>query len=423
MHVAAHLDLDVVPLDTEDEVTILLEISAPQAPVTARPPATLQIVLDRSGSMGGPRLEGVKKALLALVDRLEPADNFGLVTFESSVRVEVAAGPLTRKEAVRRGIGAIAPAGATDLSSGLLRGIQEARRVAADRGARLLLISDGHANQGIVDHERLGQIARDAYHHGVVTTTLGYGLGYDEHLLAAVADGGTGSALFAEEPDTASQLIAEEVGNLLAKVAQAASVTIRAHSPVRGVHLFGGLPSVRLADGSTMVELGDFHAGETRRHLLRLTVPGIAALGLATVAELCFSYVETSSLTTYTVTVPITVNVVPGDQAAGRVPNAEVRTELAFQRAQEARREAGERLRHGDVENAAYILNAAGDALEAHLPDAVPGQLENLTEEMVMLRGLAELARWDDARRTAKSNMERWHRSTRKRDHRRNDTD
>ncbi|MFC7648618.1 VWA domain-containing protein [Streptosporangium lutulentum] len=190
MHVAAHLDLDVVPLDEADEVTVLLKITAPRAPVTERAPATLQVVLDRSGSMRGHRLDGAKQALLALVDRLDPTDNFGVVTFESSARVEVAAGPLTDKQAVRRGVAAIASAGSTDLSSGLLRGIQETRRASADRGATLLLISDGHANAGIVDHGLLAEITRNAYGNGVVTTTLGYGLGYDEHLLATVADGG-----------------------------------------------------------------------------------------------------------------------------------------------------------------------------------------------------------------------------------------
>ncbi|GAA3111529.1 VWA domain-containing protein [Streptosporangium carneum] len=415
MRVSAHLDLDLIPLDTQDQVTVLLEITAPRAATTTRPPATLQIVLDRSGSMAGDRLDGAKQALLALVDRLDPTDNFGVVTFESSARVEVAAGPLADKRAVRRAIAAIGPAGSTDLSSGLLRGVQETRRASADRGATLLLISDGHANAGIVDHDLLGEIAGNAYGNGVVTTTLGYGLGYDEHLLATVADRGTGSALFAEDPDTATRLIAAEADNLLAKVAQAASMTIHPREPVREVHIFGHLPSNRLADGSLMVDLGDFHAGETRRLLLRFAVPGMPSLGPVSVAELSFTHVEIPSLTTHTVTVQVVVDVVPGDRAADRIAAPEVRTELAFQQAQEARRAADDALRRGETEEAAEILRAAGDVLEAHLPSAVPSMVKDLAEEVNDLRDLAERARWDDVRRTSKGNMERWHRSTRKR--------
>src|SRR3954469_19611386 len=55
---------------------------------------------------------------------------------------------------------------------------------------------------------------------------LGYGLGYDEELLGAIADGGAGDALFAEDPDTAGRLISGEVEGLLSKAAQAARLTI-----------------------------------------------------------------------------------------------------------------------------------------------------------------------------------------------------
>lgn len=65
-----------------------------------------------------------------------------------------------------------------------------------------------------------------------------------------------------------------------------------------------------------------------RGALLRFAIPGIAALGPITVAELSFTYVETPSLTTYTVTVPVAVNVVPGDQAAKRIACGRIRPTL-----------------------------------------------------------------------------------------------
>lgn len=412
MRLTAHLDLNLVPLDQEDDVTVLLEITAPTPATDAvRTPATVQVVLDRSGSMAGRRLEGAQRALLSLIDRLDPADNFGLVSFDDSARVELPAAPLTDKNAAKQTIAALRPGGSTDLSSGLLRGIQEARRASADRGATLLLISDGHANAGITDHDRLAALARDAHRHGVSTTALGYGLGYDERLMAAIADGGTGTSLHAEDPDTAVQLIAAEVTGLLSKVVQAASITITPHAPVTSVLLYGGLPSTTLGT-SIMTELGDLYAGETRKVLLRLAVPGMAALGLATVAEIVLTYAESQTLTTYTVTTPISVNVVPGDQAAGRVPDPVVRAERLFLEAQEAKHRASEALLKGDLTKAETILTAAEAALrkgQEWAPD--PDELAAQAEE---LRRYTREAR-QDAARISKEARASWYYGTRKR--------
>ncbi|MEY9213463.1 VWA domain-containing protein [Thermobifida halotolerans] len=412
MHVSALLDFDAVPVDSADTVHVLLDITAPERPGEQRPPATLQVVLDRSGSMAGERLEGAMRALLDLVDRLDPTDNFGLVSFDSAARVEVAAAPLTDKAAVRERIRGLRPGGLTDLSSGLLRGIQEARRASADRGATLLLISDGHANQGVTDHQRLAGIARSAYGHGVATTTLGYGLGYDEELLGAISDGGTGSALFAEDPDTAGALIADEVENLLAKTVQAASLRARPAGAARAVAVVGELPSTRLSDGTVMVELGDFYSGEQRKLLLRVDVPGVAVLGPAQVAELEVTYVDPASLTTYTVSLPVSVNVVPGDDAAGRVPDPTVRTELAYQEAQTAKRRAAEAMRRGDRAAATGILSEASGSLTGSLPLDPSGELR---AQIADLDSLAAQAGVDDVNRTAKNIYANQYQASRKR--------
>ena len=419
MHLTAHLDVDVVAVETDDEVSVLLELTAPPAEPTGttRPPATLEVVLDRSGSMQSDgRLEGAKRALLALIDRLEPTDNFGLVTFDDETQVVVPAGPLTDKDAIRAAIGSVHSRGMTDLSGGYLCGLQEARRAAsAGAGATLLLISDGHANQGVTDHAQLGQIARQGHAAGVSTSTLGYGLGYDEELLGAIADGGTGSALFGEDPDTAGRLIAGEVAGLLSKSAQAASLLIRPSAPVHGVAVLGGLPAVQLADSTVMVELGDFWAGETRKLLLRFAVPAVAALGLATVANLVLNYVELPSLDSQTVTVPVAVNVVPGDQAAGRIPNPTVTTEVAFQQAQDAKRKASDALRQGDTDTATALLRDAGASLLVAQQAAPAGLAEDLSVEAAELDELADRAQWDDSNRTSKAAYSSWHSQTRRR--------
>jgi len=124
MKLDALLNVDVVAVETADQLSALVQLTAPSAPgsTVTRTPSTLVVVLDRSGSMrSGGRLEGAKTALLTLIDQLSPTDRFGVVTFDDAVRVDVPAGPLTDKPAVKRGIAQIQPGGTTDLSSGYLR--------------------------------------------------------------------------------------------------------------------------------------------------------------------------------------------------------------------------------------------------------------------------------------------------------------
>ncbi len=152
MHLNAHLDVDLIAVEQEDELALMLELTAPPAPASdKRAPATLEVVLDRSGSMGDGRLSAALTALDALVARLDPADRFGLVVFDDKVDVVVPAGPLVDKKSVRDAMRRVSTGGMTNLSGGYLRGLQEARRVANGRGATLVLLSDGHANEGLTN--------------------------------------------------------------------------------------------------------------------------------------------------------------------------------------------------------------------------------------------------------------------------------
>ncbi len=351
MNLNAILDLDVIALESEDRISVLLELTAPEAPADrTRPPGTLQIVLDRSGSMGHGRLDAAGDAIDSLLARLDPTDNFGLVTFDSGVQVAVPAGPLTNKEAVRQLVRALHPGSMTNLSGGLLRGMQEARRVKGDAGATLVLLSDGHANEGIVEHDRLQSIAAAAQGRGVLTSTIGIGLGYDELLMDALARGGGGNSHFAEQGDDAGAAIASEVDHLLDQAIQAASLAVRPTWDVETVSLFNDLPAAPI-DGGFMVELGDFYSGEQRKLLLTIDVPAMTGLGAVTVCELELSYVSVGELKSETITIPVNVNVVPGRRrrGAGAERHRAQRAGLPAGAAHEARgRRAPARRRHAE---------------------------------------------------------------------------
>ena len=178
MRVRALVDVDVVALERAEELSVMVELEAPIAErAAAVVPATLVFVFDRSGSMAGERLDAAKHALAALIARLRPSDRFGLVCFDESASIVVPAEPLGDRPAARAAIQRIQPGGMTDVSAGLLRGVQEATRVMDAGGAgKVIVLSDGHANRGVVEQAALERIAASALSRGVTVATIGLGL-------------------------------------------------------------------------------------------------------------------------------------------------------------------------------------------------------------------------------------------------------
>lgn len=418
MKINTLLDLNVVAHETTDEVNVLLELQAPESVVeTTRPPSSFQVVLDRSGSMGGHPLEGAKAALIELVQRLEPTDNFGLVTFDHTAQLVVAAGPLRDKGAVIAQIRAIDAGGSTDLGAGYLRGLRELRRVvtAVGGGGTLLVISDGHVNAGITDVDEFASLAAKAHADRIVTSTLGYGRGYDETLLAALARSGSGNHVFADGVDQAGAAIAAEVDGLLDKVVQAATLTVRFEPTVQMLRLFNDLPAQQIADGTVMIELGDLYAAEERKLLLRLQIPAMASLGLARVATLELQYVELPGLIEQTVSLPIAVNVVPGDELGDRIPHPVVQSEVLFQEAQDAKRKASEAFEADDLDAGERFLDEASGFIVGSLAVAPEYLAADIQAEGADIQQMRSRTRAEGSLWASKTTRSSYHRQNRKR--------
>jgi Ca-activated chloride channel family protein len=220
--------------------------------------------------------------------------------------------------------------------------------------------------------------------------------------MGALARGGAGNAHFAEEADAAGAYLAGEVDGLLSVSAQAASLVIKPADGVSALTVWNDLPGVGTPDG-IMLELGDLHAGEERKLVLTLDVPAMAGLGLAKIADVRLQWVALPELEEHTIDVPLHVNVVPGDVAAGRVPDAVVRSELAFQRAQRVKRDAAQAMREGRASDAHDMYLDAGIDLRAAAAAAPAASAAELVEDALFLDDLAERTLFDDARRVAKA--------------------
>jgi len=215
--------------------------SAPRVP-PGRPKLSVHLVIDTSGSMTGDPIRHARDAARAVVRKLKPSDEFSLVTFASGGTVKVPGGPVgTRRKAIDGAIASIRADGGTNLGEGLQLGYAQAngRSQSEDAVRVVLVVSDGQANEGIIDRGRLSRIALAAFQQGVQTSTFGVGIDYDGPLMSRVAADGAGGYYYLPSSERIASALTSELGKRLQPVATAMEIRVRLHPGVDLLHVYG----------------------------------------------------------------------------------------------------------------------------------------------------------------------------------------
>ena len=252
-----------------------VEIAGPPSRAeTRRPPASLAFVIDRSGSMGGEKIALAKEAVLAAIDRLASGDRFAVVAYDDRIDVLIpstVATPASRA-AARDAVTRLDARGSTNLGEGWLRGCQQvADNLVEDGVNRVLLLTDGLANQGIVSTDELAGHAAELRRRGVATTTFGVGEDFDDGLLRAMADAGGGHFRYIENAKQILDHIAGEVGELLEVTARDVVLEITGSAKI-SVEPLSPYP-VEGHGERRRIRVGDLVADQVIEILLRLRFP------------------------------------------------------------------------------------------------------------------------------------------------------
>lgn len=232
------------------------------------------IVLDRSGSMKGKKIQDAKRAVLNLLSNLSEKDRIALVSYSNGVTKH--SGLLHATETNRNllisSINGIRAGGGTNLGAGLQTGINTLIGTHhMGNAGKVILISDGLANQGITDPASLGNMASIAVEKEFSVTTVGVGNDFNEHLMTFIADQGTGNYYYLENPDAFADVFQKEF--YLSSVTAATSVEV--HIPLNnGISLVdaSGYP-IKVTRGRAVVHPGDLRSGQTRKLYLTFKVP------------------------------------------------------------------------------------------------------------------------------------------------------
>ena len=214
---------------------IALEGCRPK-PNDNRTPVNVAFVIDRSGSMSGPRIAQAREAAIMAINRLQSNDIASVVIFDQSIDVLVPAQHVTDPNRITDPIRLVRARGSTAIHAGVLMGAAEvAKNKDSRRLNRVVLLSDGQANIGPSRPADFAQLGQALLSKGISVSTIGLGLRYNEDLMLQLARASDGNHAFARDPSDLIQIFNKEFSDVLSSCAQTVSVDVEFKAGIRPV--------------------------------------------------------------------------------------------------------------------------------------------------------------------------------------------
>ncbi len=257
-------------------IYLLVELFAdPRAQVTKKQDSRLNLtlVLDRSKSMDGTRIEKVKIAAHQIIEGLNPDDILSVVSFSDRAETLIDATPVNDKPSLKSRVSLMQASGGTEIYHGLDEGIKQNRTYLAPKLVNhVILLTDGHTYG---DQEKALVLAGEAAKEGIGISAMGLGSDWNDEFLDKLASKTGGISEYINSASAVNRFLTQRVRNLSNAFAERIQLAIAPDPDVEFELAFRLLPSpqpLTLEDGELM--LGSIEASRPVSLLVQLQLPG-----------------------------------------------------------------------------------------------------------------------------------------------------
>jgi Ca-activated chloride channel family protein len=367
-----------------------------------RPPVNVAIVLDKSGSMSGAKIQRAREAAIAALERLDERDIVSVVTYDNSARVVVPATKMSDRADIIESIRAIQSGGSTALFAGVSKGAAELRKfLAKDRVNRVILLSDGLANVGPSSPGELADLGRSFGKEGIAVTTIGLGTGYNEDLMAQLAANSDGTHAFAESASDLNRMFAAEFGDITSVVAQEVAITIRCKKGVRPVQVLGRKAEI---NGRTVIaQFNQIYSQQQKYVLLEIEVAPGAENSTRDLAEVSVSYANMATNTTDTLTNTIGARFSKLENELVASVDRDVMVSCVSQIANDNAKRAVALRDEGKVEEARELFLQNADYLNDNAATWTAPELQTYGEQQIKTSRNLQDSAWGSSRKDVRS--------------------
>jgi Ca-activated chloride channel family protein len=374
----------------EQTIDVLIRIMPPDpdAGIGRRPKLNLSLVLDRSGSMAGEKIVRAREATAYCIDQLLPTDRLSVIIFDNQVETLIPSQLVENKSRLKGLLSEVYARNSTALHEAWVRGgMQVGEHLSEGSVNRVVLITDGLANEGLTGTDQIVSQARGLAERGVSTSTIGIGDDFNEDLLIPMAEAGGGNSWHVKSAEDMQRIFAVELEGLIAQVAHTVTLGL---IPADGVRLSDLLNDFELGE-TGRYKLPNLQAGSPVEVVAQLRIPAQAAGTKLRLLDLRLGYTPQEMKSAEVVKQALEIEF-DSEQAVELLPvNQEVARAVRLLMNARARQEALRRMDAGDYAGSRNVLaDAISSSRVAFAP--MPGQPELQQELDELLHLSAEMS-------------------------------